>query len=47
MDGNALSNEAFLTTVTDTNWEIAWIGDFNRDQLTDMLCSDAGTAPTS
>ena len=37
MDGNAILAEAFLTTVTDTNWKMAGTGDFNGDQKTDIL----------
>ena len=45
MNGNAILNEAFVTTVTDTNWRVAWIGDFNGDQQTDLLWRYYGTGP--
>ena len=45
MNGNAILSEVFLTTVTDTTWQIGGTGDFNGDQKTDILWRNYGTGP--
>ena len=44
MNGNAIVSEVFLTTVTDTAWEIGGTGDFNGDGKTDILWRYYGTS---
>jgi FtsP/CotA-like multicopper oxidase with cupredoxin domain len=43
MDGTAMIGSAFLTPVTDQNWQIVGTGDFNADGKRDLLWRNSST----
>jgi hypothetical protein len=45
MDGTTFLGESVFSQVSDTNWRIAGIGDFNGDTKTDILWRYYGTGP--
>ncbi len=43
MDGTTFLRDQYLKTVTDTNWRIAGVGDFDKDGNPDLLWQNTTT----
>jgi hypothetical protein len=47
MNGATISSSAYLPTLSDTNWKILGVGDFNGDTNADILWHHATTGLTA